>query len=84
MGHHLTGNEGQLCEVDNEPQREVTAETDVGSATCLEEGGLSMENLVCVRIHETSLHMQMNCYRSQDLGEDPGAVAKPKGSTFHW
>ncbi len=43
MEHHLRGNEGRLLEVDNEPQREVTAETDVVSATCLQEGGLSME-----------------------------------------
>ncbi len=72
MEHHLIGHKGRLLEVDNEPQREVTAETDVARATCLREGGLSMENVIYVRVYETSLHMQMRCYRSQELGKDPG------------
>ncbi len=72
MEQHLRGNEGRLRDVDNEPQREVTAETGVASATCLEKGGLSMEDVVYVGIHETSLHMQVSRYRSQDLGKDAG------------
>ncbi len=43
-----------------------------------------MEDVGYVRVHETSLHMQMSCHRSQDLGKDPGGGgggAKPKGRT---
>ncbi len=36
------------------------------------------------RIHETSLQMQMSCYRSQAcFVKTLGVVGKPKGRTFH-
>ncbi len=72
MEHYLRGNKGRLCEVDNEPLHEKMTETDVVSVTCLEEGSMSMEDVVYVRVHETSLQIQMSCYRSQELGKDPG------------
>ncbi len=64
MEHHQRGNEGRLHEADNEPQREVTMETDVASAACLEEGGLSMEDVIPADADEPL----------QELGKTLGAL----------
>ncbi len=69
MEHHLRWDEGQHIKGYDKPEPEVTPETEVVSTGCLVGGSLGMKNFVNVRVHHTSLQMQVCCYRSQELGK---------------
>ncbi len=57
MEHHLSRDWGRLQQIHNEPQSEVTPETDVVCATSLAERRLSMEGGIHLRKHKTSMQM---------------------------
>ncbi len=63
----------------------MTMEVEVVSVGHLVGGCLSMKDVIDVRIHEASLQSaeQVGCYRSQEFCKTLGAVARPKGRTFH-
>lgn len=41
-----------------------------------------MEDVVCVRIHEASLQIQVSCYRNQEFDVDPGSSGQAKGENL--
>ncbi len=64
MEHNLRWDEVQLLEVYNKTEPEVTVESEVTSAGCLVGTCLSMENVIDVWVHQTSLQVQVCCWRS--------------------
>ncbi len=63
--HHLRWDERRLQQVDNKPQNKVTTENYVMCLTYLVLRRLNMKDIVYVRIHETSIQIQ--------LLQEPGA-----------
>ena len=59
--HYLRRDKGRLLKVYDKTQLEVTPETDVAGARSLAGGCLCMEDVVDVRVHQTSLPVQVSC-----------------------
>ncbi len=76
--------EGWLLEIYDKTMPEITMETGATSAGCLAGRCLSMEDVIDVRIYETSRRCKWATTGAKNLVKTLVAVAKPKGATFHW
>ncbi len=61
---------------------EITMETGATSAGCLAGRCLSMEDVIDVRIYETSPQMQMSHHRRQEFGKNAGGSGQAKGGNL--